>query len=88
VYFLQNHPDSLLHILMFSLTFSLGQCFIYALLAEHGSLVVSVVTTTRKFFSILISVLLFNPGLLGPRQWCGISFVFLSLGYDMIASHR
>ena len=86
--FLLRHPHALADILMFSLTFSLGQCFIYALLAEHGSLVVSVVTTTRKFFSILISVLLLNPGLLGGRQWIGISLVFVSLGYDMIASHH
>lgn len=41
-----------------------------------GPLTCSIITTTRKFFTILASVILFaNP--ISPMQWVGTVLVFL-----------
>ena len=78
----------LMDIFLFSVCFAAGQFFIYALLAERGGLVVSMVTTTRKFFTILLSVMVFNPGLLDERQWLGVFMVFSGLAVDLALTHR
>lgn len=41
------------------------------------------VTTTRKFFTVLSSVLLFGNQL-SPRQWFGAVLVFVGLFADML----
>lgn len=74
-------------LLFFALCNTLGQFFIYAILSSHGSLVCSVVTTTRKFFTILLSVVMFNPNLLDARQWLAVILIFCALGFDMAQSH-
>lgn len=43
--------------------------------SEFGPLPCSVVTTTRKFFTVLASVIIFGNVLLG-RQWIGAILVF------------
>jgi len=48
---------------------------------SFGPLPCSIVTTTRKFFTILGSVIIFgNP--INSRQWAGTLLVFLGLGLD------
>lgn len=49
--------------------------------SEFGPLVVSVVTTTRKFFTVLASVVLFG-NVLTSRQWIGAIAVFTGLFLD------
>jgi len=55
-----------------------GQSFIYLALLEFGSLVLSVVTTVRKFFSILFSIVWFRHPI-SFAQWIGIGLVFMGL---------
>ena len=43
--------------------------------SEFGPLPCSIITTTRKFFTVLGSVILFGNSLL-PHQWCGAVLVF------------
>ena len=43
--------------------------------SEFGPLPCSIVTTTRKFFTVLGSVIFFGNSLL-PHQWCGAVLVF------------
>lgn len=46
-----------------------------------GPLTCSIITTTRKFFTILASVIFFaNP--ISSMQWVGTVLVFLGLGLD------
>jgi drug/metabolite transporter (DMT)-like permease len=57
------------------------QNFIFLTVTAFGPLTTSIITTTRKFFTILASVMLFgNPLLL--RQWVGVAMVFVGLGID------
>ncbi|XP_015601856.1 solute carrier family 35 member B1 isoform X2 [Cephus cinctus] len=80
-WFLQRHPNAVWHLISFSAAGALGQFFIFLTVAEFGPLTCSVMTTTRKFFTVLGSVLLFGNNLL-PRQWIATVIVFSGLFLD------
>uniref|UniRef100_A0A8C5Q5Z3 Solute carrier family 35 member B1 n=1 Tax=Leptobrachium leishanense TaxID=445787 RepID=A0A8C5Q5Z3_9ANUR len=74
--FTERYPSIINSILLFSLTSALGQAFIFMTVVHFGPLTCSIITTTRKFFTILASVLLFsNP--ISELQWVGTVLVFL-----------
>lgn len=73
--FLQRHPGVLGQLLAISVASALGQFFIFMTVSDFGPLPCSIVTTTRKFFTVLASVVLFGNSLVG-RQWLGCFFVF------------
>ncbi|XP_063986841.1 solute carrier family 35 member B1 [Diachasmimorpha longicaudata] len=85
VAFIERHPSSIIHILTLAMAGALGQFFIFLTVAEFGPLPCSIITTTRKFFTILGSVLLFGSTLL-PRQWVGTFIVFSGLFLDAVYS--
>ncbi|KAJ1136254.1 hypothetical protein NDU88_002671 [Pleurodeles waltl] len=79
--FAERYPSILYNIMLFSLTSALGQTFIFMTVVYFGPLTCSIITTTRKFFTILASVILFaNP--ISQLQWLGTILVFLGLGLD------
>ncbi|XP_077827372.1 solute carrier family 35 member B1 isoform X5 [Macaca mulatta] len=79
--FAERYPAIIYNILLFGLTSALGQSFIFMTVVYFGPLTCSIITTTRKFFTILASVILFaNP--ISPVQWVGTVLVFLGLGLD------
>ncbi|XP_058036262.1 solute carrier family 35 member B1 isoform X4 [Ahaetulla prasina] len=79
--FTERYPTIIYNILLFGLTSALGQTFIFMTVVYFGPLTCSIVTTTRKFFTILASVILFaNP--ISNLQWMGTILVFLGLGLD------
>ncbi|KAM8947217.1 solute carrier family 35 member B1 [Pelodytes ibericus] len=79
--FTERYPNIIYSILLFSLTSALGQTFIFMTVVYFGPLTCSIITTTRKFFTILASVLLFsNP--ISLLQWIGTMLVFMGLGLD------
>jgi solute carrier family 35 (UDP-galactose transporter), member B1 len=81
VNFCKKFPEVQQHLLLFCLCAAVGQCFIFYLIKEFGSLVNVTITITRKFFSILISVVLFaHP--VAYWQWFGIVSVFAGLMYQ------
>lgn len=79
--FTERHPSVISNILLFGLTSALGQTFIFMTVVHFGPLTCSIVTTTRKFFTILGSVLLFG-NVMTHMQWVGTVLVFLGLGLD------
>lgn len=79
--FANRYPYVLLQLASLSVTGSLGQFFIFIMVSSYGPLACSVVTTTRKFFTVLFSVLFFGNALTG-RQWFGAFLVFLGLFAD------
>ncbi|GFY58171.1 solute carrier family 35 member B1 [Trichonephila inaurata madagascariensis] len=68
--FVEKYPYIIYNMLGFSIMSALGQVFIYLVVSEFGPLLCSIITTTRKFFTVLGSVFLFGNALL-PRQWMG-----------------
>ncbi|XP_053639218.2 solute carrier family 35 member B1 [Cherax quadricarinatus] len=83
VSFAQRYPEVLAKMLIFSICSALGQFFIFLMVSDFGPLPCSVVTTTRKFFTVLGSVILFG-NTLSPRQWVGTAFVFSGLTLDAV----
>lgn len=73
-----------LYILLFCLCGAVGQVFIFGTIRRFGSLVNTLICTTRKFFNILLSVLWSGNPLL-PQQWVAVILVFLGLLTSSIA---
>ncbi|XP_037923947.1 solute carrier family 35 member B1 homolog [Hermetia illucens] len=81
--FALKHSELLVHLSSLALAGALGQFFIFLMVSHFGPLACSVVTTTRKFFTVLCSVLFFG-NVLVPRQWFGAVLVFAGLFADMM----
>lgn len=79
--FLQRYPFTVWHIATFSIAGAFGQYFIFLTVAEFGPLPCSIITTTRKFFTVLGSILIFGNNL-SPRQWLSTFIVFSGLFLD------
>lgn len=79
--FLQRHPNIIMHIINLGAAGACGQYFIFLTVSEFGPLPCSIITTTRKFFTVLGSVILFGNSLL-MRQWIATIVVFLGLFLD------
>lgn len=79
--FVQRHPSIINDLILFSTTSAIGQLFIFLTVAGFGPLPCSILTTTRKFFTVLISVFLFN-NTMTKTQWIGASLVFIGLTLD------
>ncbi|XP_047544094.1 solute carrier family 35 member B1 homolog [Vanessa atalanta] len=85
VTFVTQHPEIIVYLVAFALTGALGQLFIFYMVSEFGPLPCSVVTTTRKFFTVLASVIIFG-NVLFTRQWIGATLVFSGLFLDIFYS--
>lgn len=81
--FIGRHLNLVYDIIFFASLSAIGQLFIFLTVAEFGPLPCSVVTTTRKFFTVLTSVFLFGNKLT-TTQWAGTTLVFLGLSLDAI----
>ncbi|VDM36316.1 unnamed protein product [Hydatigera taeniaeformis] len=79
--FIKKYPYAVFNILLFGIVSAVGQMFIYTMIVNFGSLMCSIVTTTRKFFTVLASVLLFGHTL-STHQMVGAAFVFMGLLTD------
>ncbi|KAK2145697.1 hypothetical protein LSH36_662g02028 [Paralvinella palmiformis] len=79
--FASRFPMVIVNMLIFSVCSAVGQNFIFMTVTNFGPLTCSIFTTTRKFFTILASVIIFqNP--MAFRQWIGTVCVFIGLALD------
>lgn len=85
--FAAKYPYLWINLGMLALTGALGQLFIFMMVSGYGPLSCSVVTTTRKFFTVLCSVILFG-NVLATRQWYGAVLVFAGLFADMFIGKK
>lgn len=79
--FAVKYPDVYFKIGSAALVGSLGQIFIFMMISEFGPLPCSIVTTTRKFFTVLISVIFLGNPLI-DRQKIATAIVFAALFAD------
>lgn len=70
--FLVDNPEILSNIIKFAVCSAVGQSFIFYTIANFDPLVLSTVTTTRKIFSVLLSIFLKGHSL-SLMGWSGIS---------------
>ncbi|MGH0140067.1 UNVERIFIED_CONTAM: hypothetical protein FKN15_070828 [Acipenser sinensis] len=98
--FTDRYPSILYNIVLFGLTSALGQLgtdpclvplflqsFIFMTVVSFGPLTCSIITTTRKFFTILGSVLIFG-NTISSMQWVGTMLVFLGESMRTLPRYR
>ncbi len=60
-----------------------GQIFIFMGLAWMGSLYLSIVTTTRKIFSVFVSIITFGYVLNSGQKW-GVSLIIAGIAGELV----
>lgn len=65
-------------IMIFGLCASTGQLLIFTVMKEFGSLLWITISITRKFITVISSVILFNHTVV-PMQWVGVGSVFAGM---------
>lgn len=85
VSFIGRFPHVLYNIGLLAVVNVIGQSFVYCILTTNGSLSCSFVTTVRKLFSILLSVIFFDHNI-EVHQWVGLGVTFGVLFLDTIYS--
>lgn len=81
------NPAVVKFILIASLTSAAGQNFIFYTISNFNSLVLATITTTRKFFTILVSVFFFGH-VLKTHQWYAVGLVFIGLTLELVEKYR
>ena len=79
--FMRAHPAVIPDVLGFCACGAVGQLFIYMTLARFSSLLLVMVTVTRKMLSMIFSVVWFGHRL-APWQWAGVALVFGAIGAE------
>jgi UDP-galactose transporter B1 len=82
--FLDADGDISKLLLQLNLSASLGQVFIFLTIHHFSPLICTTITTTRKFFTILLSVYKFGH-VLDVWQWGSVGLVFGGLYLEIVA---
>ncbi|RDB14697.1 UDP-galactose transporter 1 [Hypsizygus marmoreus] len=85
--FIANHPSVVTPLAQFALTGALGQLFIFETLQHFGSLTLVTITLTRKLFTMLLSVVVYNHKLT-PGQWLGAAVVFAGISVEAFVKRK
>ena len=80
--FITGNPEILNKIVKFSLCSAAGQSFIFYTIANFDPLVCTTVTTTRKIFSVLLSIFL-KGHQLSAQGWGGIGLAVMGILSEM-----
>jgi len=82
ILFCYKYYHVMLDLFLFCLCMSVGQIFIFICMSKFGNLFLSLITTSRKFFSITFSVIWFGNSL-SSIQWAAVIIVFIALLFDV-----
>ncbi|VBB30467.1 unnamed protein product [Acanthocheilonema viteae] len=85
--FVQSYPKVIMELFTLAAASALGQFFIFKTVTQFGPLTCSIITTTRKLFTMLSSVILFG-NTLTQRQSLATVVVFTGLLLDAIGSKK
>lgn len=85
--FIQNHPSIIVPLAQFALTGALGQLFIFETLQHFGSLTLVTITLTRKLFTMVLSVIVYNHTLT-TGQWLGAAVVFAGISVEAFVKRK
>lgn len=80
--FIERHSNVLWHLGSLGLADTVGTIFAFVMILSFGALACSVVTTVRKLFSIIFSIIFFGHAST-PIQWLGAALVFSGLFGDV-----
>ncbi|TMW65174.1 hypothetical protein Poli38472_009341 [Pythium oligandrum] len=85
--FCLENPAILNSVFYFSICSALGQNFIYFTIQQFSALTCTTITTTRKFFTILFSVVWYGHQLT-TMSWIGVAIVFTGLGWELTSKYQ
>ena len=85
--YVYENPVFIQQILLIVATGGIAQIALYTVVNLSDGLVLSIATTTRKFFTILISSIFFAHSFT-LIQWTGIIIVFAALGFDILGKKK
>lgn len=85
--FVTRFPAVMPDILLFAAVSAIGQNFIFYTVRNFSALAVTTITTTRKMFTVLLSIFVFNHSMV-PRQWLGLVLVFAAITLEAAAKQR
>lgn len=85
--FCSRHPIVIRDLSVVILVGVFGQFCITSIITNFGALPVSIITTIRKFVTVLLSVIIFN-NVLSIRQWTAASVIFSALFLDGYFSRK
>lgn len=85
--FISTHPTVTQDIILFSFAGAVGQLFIFLTLSVYGSLTLVTITVTRKMFTMLLSVFMFDHSL-NLKQWASVGVVFGAVALEAELKRR
>jgi UDP-galactose transporter B1 len=84
--FVGKYPKVLSKITQFGVLSATGQFFIFFLVRSFSALTLVTVTTTRKFFTVLASIIWFKHPL-SVGQWFSVAIVFAGLTWEEVSKY-
>ena len=80
--FCASHPSIFVKILKFAACSAIGQSFIFYTISTFDPYICSTITTTRKMFSVLLSIFIHGVTL-SPTGWSGIALASLGIVLEL-----
>lgn len=84
--FVRAHPMLGVHLLGFGCCAAVSQLFIYTSITAHGTFITTAITISRKFVTIVLSVLVFSHQL-SLQQWVAVAVVFSGLALQSLSKN-
>jgi len=78
IFFCIQYPAVILDLVIIATLGTVGQIFIFYTIFNFSPLVLSIVTTTRKFFTVIASIFFYQHPV-NSTQWASIGLVFLGV---------
>jgi UDP-galactose transporter B1 len=80
IIFCLKHPIILIELILIGCLQVIGQISVYYVISNFKQHIYPLISTTRKIFTILVSIVAFNHKL-NLDQWFALAIVFLSMAY-------
>jgi len=85
--FLTRYPAVISDLMLLAILGTFGQVFIFYTIFNFGPLILSIVTTTRKFFTVLASIVIYRHSI-NEWQWLSIALVFIGVFVEMLSGDK
>jgi drug/metabolite transporter (DMT)-like permease len=85
--FVMDHPAVIKDLVLLAVLGTVGQIFIFYTIANFSPLILSIVTTTRKFFTVLASIVIYHHQM-SVFQWLSIGLVFTGVFVEMLSGSK
>jgi len=87
VEFVMKYPAVITDLILLAVLGTFGQIFIFYTIFNFSPLILSIVTTTRKFFTVLASIVIYRHNI-NHWQWLSIALVFVGVFVEMLSGDK